>query len=105
MIKITDYDKNYDEALFISKADHIFIMILDAIMDNDMNSVKHYLADDVYERFNNLVNQYKEKNYTRIFDEMNVKSTNIIDCNILDDKINITVKLTSRYMDYFIDNG
>ena len=104
MIKITDYDKNYDEALFISKADHIFIMILDAIMDNDMNSVKHYLADDVYERFNNLVNQYKENNYIRIFDEMNVKSTEILDSSYNNDSINIDVLITSRYMDYFLDN-
>ena len=103
--KIKELDKNFNEALFLSRADHIFIMILDSILSQDMSTVKHYLSNDVYDKFTNLVNVYKDKNITRIFDEMNVKSTSIIDCNMLDNKINITVKLTSRYMDYFIDNN
>ena len=58
MIYVEKYDKNYDEALFISKADHIFIMLLSAIMDNDLSSVKHYLSDEVYNNFNNLIEKY-----------------------------------------------
>ena len=34
---------------------------------------------------------------------MNVKQTKIVDTNIQDNKINIIIDLTSRYMDYFID--
>ena len=105
MIKITDYDKNYDEALFISKADHIFIMILDAIMDNDMSGVKHYLSDEIYQRYENLVNTYKSKKLTRLFDQMNVKSTRIDGYNISDNKLNINVTISARHMDYFIDEN
>lgn len=104
MIYVEKYDKNYDEALFISKADHIFIMLLSAIMDNDLSSVKHYLSDEVYNNFNNLIETYKEKNYIRLFDEMNVKSTEITDTTFKDNKINIYITLTSRYMDYFVDS-
>lgn len=103
--KVLESDKNFNEALFLSKVDHIFIMILDAILENDMISVKHYLSDEVYNKFNNMVNSYKVKGITRIFDEMNVKKTNIIDTYIQDNKINIVVNLTSRYMDYFIDEN
>lgn len=103
--KVIEYDKNFNEALFLSKADHIFIMILNAILENDMTSVKHYLSDEVYKKFDAMVNSYKEKGITRIFDEMNVKQTKIVDTNIQDNKINITIDLTSRYMDYFIDEN
>ena len=103
--KITENDTNFNEALFLSKVDHIFIMILDAILENDMISVKHYLSDNVYNKFNDLVNTYKEKGLTRIFDEMNVKETKILDSYIQDNKINIEINLTSRYMDYFVDEN
>ncbi|MBR4178777.1 MAG: TIM44-like domain-containing protein [Bacilli bacterium] len=102
---ITKYDKNYNETTFISKVDHIFIMLLSAIMDNDLSSVKHYLSEEVYNNFNNLVETYKEKNYIRLFDEMNVKSTEITDYSYDGEKINIYVTLISRYMDYYVDDN
>ena len=51
MNEITKYDKSFDESVFLTRADHIFIMILDAIMDNDMSSVKHYISENIYNKF------------------------------------------------------
>ena len=101
--EIIKYDKGFTEATFLTKADHIFIMILNAIMENDLSTVKHYLSEDVYNHFNELVNKYTEEHVIRLFDEMNVKSTDIIDVYKNNYGINIVVKLVSRYMDYFID--
>jgi predicted lipid-binding transport protein (Tim44 family) len=101
--EIIKYDKGFTEATFLTKADHIFIMILNAIMENDLSTVKHYLSEDVYNHFNELVNKYTEEHVIRLFDEMNVKSTNIDSVNITEEDININVTITSRYMDYFID--
>jgi len=103
--EIQKYDTDFVEAEFLTKADHIFIMILSAIMENDLSSVKHYLSEDVYSNFNEMVKSYEKDNVVRLFDEMNVKSTDIIDYNVEDNKINIKVKLVSRYMDYFIDEN
>ena len=64
--KVIEYDKNFNEALFLSKADHIFIMILNAILENDMTSVKHYLSDEVYKKFDAMINNYKKKGITKI---------------------------------------
>ena len=101
--EIKKIDTNFDEAMFLSKVDHIFIMILDAIMERDLNTVKHYLSDDIYNKFNDMVNSYLNSHKIRLFDEMNVKSTNIDSINITEEDININVTITSRYMDYFID--
>ena len=103
MIYVEKYDKNYDESLFITKVDHIFIMILSSIMDNDMTKVKHYLSDEIYQKFDKLVESYKEKKVIRLFDEMNVKSTEINDTSFKDNNIIIEVTITSRYMDYFVN--
>ena len=96
-------DPSYDESIFLSKVDHIFIMLLDAIMQRDLSPVKHYLSDEVYEKYNYMVTDYLNTKKIRLFDEMNVKSTDIRDINITENEITINVTLTSRYMDYFID--
>lgn len=80
-------------------------MILDAIMENDMSSVKHYLSDDIYLKYEQLTKEYAIQGYTRIFDEMNVKSTHINNYNVDENNIYIQVSLTSRYMDYFLDEN
>ena len=104
-MKIEDYDKDYNEAIFLSKVDHIFIMILDAIMDNDMINVKHYLSEEVYNKFDQMVKEYSSKGLTRLFDEMNVKSTSIDSFDVKDNTLNVYVTITSRYMDYFLDSN
>jgi predicted lipid-binding transport protein (Tim44 family) len=101
--EIKKYDKEFDLAHFYTKVDHIFIMILNAIMERDISNVKHYLSNEIYEEYNKLINSYIEDKKIRLFDEMNVKSTDIIDVYKNDNGINIVVKLVSRYMDYFID--
>ena len=104
--EIKKYDSSFDEAMFLSKVDHIFIMLLDAIMERDLSTVKHYLSDEIYNRYNNLINMYLSDKKIRLFDEMNVKSTHIKNVNITNDSINIEVELISRYIDYFInENG
>ncbi len=103
--EIKKYDKNFNEDLFLSNTDHIFIMILDAIMDKNITNVKHYITENVFTSLNNLVTTYINNNKTRLFDEMNIKSTKIINYNIDNNMINIEVLLTSRYMDYFIDEN
>ena len=103
--EIAKYDKDFSEGTFLTKVDHIFIMILDAIMDNDMSSVKHFLSEDIYLKYEELTKEYSSKGYTRIFDEMNVKSTQISDYKVDENNINVEVILTSRYMDYFLDSN
>ena len=101
--EIKKYDADFNEAEFYTKTDHIFIMILSAIMERDMSSVKHYLSDELFEKYDNLVKEYEHDGVLRLFDEMNVKSNDIVDSYVDDNGINVVVKIVSRYMDYFIN--
>ena len=58
--EIKKYDEDFDLAHFYTKVDHIFIMILSAIMERDISKVKHYLSNNVYEEYNKLINSYIE---------------------------------------------
>ena len=101
--EIIKYDSDFTEATFLTKVDHIYMMILESIMDKNLDEVKHYLSDEDYNQLNVFVDDYKSRNVTRIFNETNVKTSNIVNYEIVDNKINIKVNLISRYMDYFID--
>lgn len=101
--KLEEFDKSFSEGLFLTKVDHIFIMLLTSIMEKNIDRVKHYLSNDVYLRYKQMVDKYKEDETTRLFDEMNVKSTQISNVEINENEIIVTVNLTSRYMDYIID--
>ena len=103
--EILKYDKNFDESVFLTRIDHIFIMVLSAIMDNDMSSVKHYLSDEVYEKFDTMVKGYTEKGKIRLFDEMNIKESSISSVNVDEERIHITARIVTRYMDYFLDEN
>lgn len=103
--EILKYDENFTEATFITKADHIYMMILNAIIDKDLNEVKHYLSENVYYYVKTLIDDCINRDVTRIFDEMNVKTSSISNYYVTDDSINIVVNLTSRYMDYYLDNN
>ena len=93
---------NNDE--LISKLSNIYIMLLYSIMTNDINRVKHYLSDELYNKYKNIVDNHISNNETEMYDELNVYKFNIVKREILDNKEIITVNLISRYMNYVMDN-
>ena len=103
--EILKYDEDFTEATFITKADHIYMMILNAIIDKDLNEVKHYLSENVYNYVKSFVNDCINRDVTRIFDEMNVKTSRIDSFYVNENGINIVVDLISRYMDYYLDSN
>ena len=101
--EIIKYDKDFTEATFLTKVDHIYMMMLDAIMDKNLDSAKHYLSSNVYNQLNALVEDYINRNVTRVFNETNVKTSSIVSYEVYEDRISIKVNLTSRYMDFFVN--
>lgn len=104
---ITREDNTFNEALFKSYVDNIFVKIYTAVMLDELDTVKHFMKDNLYQLFKNRVDALNKKNLRQMYDELNVKSTNIIDFKSTDQEFIITVELISRYLDYYIskDNG
>ena len=103
--ELTRLDSEFTESGFKAKVDNTFIMILSGIIDRDMKKVQHKISNELYERYNLLVEQLKNNKEIQMYDELNVKNTFIKDINITDTSYIITVKLVSRYMDYIIDEN
>lgn len=98
-------DNTFSESKFKTKIDNIFVMLHIALMTNDLDRVKHFINDKVYNEFKNILNNLNNHNQIQMFDEFNVKSTEIQNIDITNDNFIITVKLVSRYMDYIIDKN
>lgn len=102
---IKKYDNLFLESNFISRVDHIIMLLINGISVRNLNNVKHYLSNDVYNKFNNLITDYKDKKVFRKFDEANIKSSEILSYSIDNDIINIKVNVITRYMDYFVNEN
>ncbi len=93
----------FNEAMFKTKIDNIFVKVYTSIMKQDLSEVLHFISNNLEYELQNKINTLKDNNQRQMYDELNVKDTQILNRRIEDDKEVIEVKLTSRYMDYIID--
>lgn len=96
-------DSTFSETDFIAKVDNIFIMLLTSIMTDNINRVRHKLNDELYKKYAELLNDLNSHNERQMYDELNVKSTEIQSIEEDDKYYIIKVLLISRYMDYKVD--
>ena len=103
--ELIELDSTFSESKFKTKVDNIFVMLHISIMTNDLERVKHFLSNEVYKNFEERLKYLNNNNQIQMFDELNVKSTEIEDIEINNETFIIKVKLVSRYMDYIIDKN
>lgn len=96
-------DPTFTIESFKTKVDNIFVMLHTALMTDNMKRVKHFISDDIYEDFSNRLSILNNNNERQMFDELNVKSTDIVNVEITNDKYIIKVRLVSKYLDYVVD--
>ena len=95
--------EEFNEAMFKTKVDNIFVKLYTCVMREDLSDVAHFISDDVQNEFQNKINNLKSQNKRQMYDELNVKNTNILSRRTLEDKEVVEVEIISRYMDYIID--
>ena len=96
-------DSTFSESSFLAKVDNTYIMLLSAIMTDNLPKVKHKLSSTLYEKYNGFLKELNSNNQQQLYDELNVKSSEIISIAKTSEKYIIEVKLISRYFDYQID--
>lgn len=95
-------DNTFSEAKFKAKVDNVYIKLYTGVMKQDLENIRHFLSDEVYEKYNNKIKQLQAANQIQVYDELNVSDTNIINIQELDDRFEITVRLLTKYLDYRI---
>ena len=103
MSELLKIDPDFNEGMFITKVNNIFVLLHSGIMMDNLERVKHFLSEDVYKKFEDKLNDLNSRNVRQMYDELNVKETHIKNVNIQDNCVIISVDITSRYMDYIVD--
>ena len=103
MLEITEQDKAFNEAAFKSYVDNVFVKIYSAIMYDELETVRHFMKEDLYQQLQRKVEVLNQKNLRQMYDELNVKSTTIVDFQMTETELKIKVNLISRYLDYFLN--
>ena len=101
--KIILTDNKFDIQIFNRNLEKLFMDIIDSIEKRDIDSIKNYVASDVYYKLNMMVNTYKEKNITRTFKNVNIESIDIENVDITDNFITIDTIVKVSFIDSFKD--
>ena len=101
--KIILTDNKFDIEIFNRNLEKLFMDIIDSIEKRDIDSIKNYVASDVYYKLNMMVNTYKEKNITRTFKNVNIESIDIENVDITDIFITIDTIVKVSFIDSFKD--
>lgn len=96
-------DHTFSEGKFKTNVDNIFVQLHMAVMMKDLEKVKHFLSEEVFQQYEAIVAELNSKHVIQMYDEMNVASTDIINVEVLPDRFVIQVCIKSRYMDYWMD--
>ena len=98
-------DEEFTEVSFKAKVDNTYIMLLSSIIERNIKKVQHKISEQLFEKYNNIVENLKNNHEIQMYDELNIKDTIIESIEITNDSYIIRVKLISRYMDYIIDEN
>lgn len=94
-------DNKFDIEIFNRNLEKLFMDIIDSIEKRDIDSIKNYVASDVYYKLNMMVNTYKEKNISRTFKNVNIESIDIENVDITDNFITIDTIVKVSFIDSF----
>lgn len=101
--KIILTDNKFDIEVFNRNLEKLFMDIIDSIEKRDIDSIKNYVASDVYYKLNMMINTYKEKNISRTFKNVNIESIDIENVDITDNFITIDTIVKVSFIDSFKD--
>ncbi len=96
-------DPTFNSSMFLSKVNNIFVKLLTSVMLNELDTVDHFISDEVYDHYNKIVAELNAKHQRQMYEELNVKRSMIRTISVTDTHYVIIVYLEARYMDYILD--
>ena len=88
-----------DKEFVISKIKNMYIMLLYAITKEDINRVRHYLSDELYNKYDELIKTNIANNVVQKYGELNVGKVRVVSS----DNDFIIANIEAKYIDYLID--
>ena len=103
MNEILKYDPEFTESKFKTYVDNVFIQLHMAVVTKELENIKHFVSDEVYNKYQKIVDDLSGRHLIQMYDEINVAQTDILGYRVTDTDMIIEVNLISRYLDYLMD--
>ena len=103
MNEILKYDSEFTESKFKTYVDNIFIQLHLALVTKELENIKHFVSDEVYNKYQNKFDELNKKHLIQMYDEINVAQTDILSYKVDNENMIIEVNILSRYLDYLMD--
>lgn len=102
--ELMKYEQGFNPDMFLTKVNNIFVLMMNGIMFQNLQSVTSWLNDNVRQKLLTMINDLKHNDLIQMYDELNVKNTYVRKVEILDDRYRIEVEIEARYLDYRLNN-
>lgn len=103
MDEILKYDPEFTESKFKTYVDNVFIKLHMAVVTKNSEDIKHFVSEEIYNKYQKIVENLNQKHLIQMYDEINVAQTDILNYKVTDTYMIIEVNLISRYLDYLMD--
>ena len=103
MDEILKYDPEFTESKFKTYVDNVFIKLHMAVVTKNLEDIKHFVSEEIYNKYQKIVENLNKKHLIQMYDEINVAQTDILNYKVTDTYMIIEVNLISRYLDYLMD--
>lgn len=103
MNEILKNDPEFTESKFKTYVDNVFIQLHMAVVTKELENIKHFVSDEVYNKYQKIVDDLSGRHLIQMYDEINVAQTDILGYRVTDTDMIIEVNLISRYLDYLMD--
>ena len=103
MNEILKYDPEFTESKFKTYVDNVFIQLHMAVVTKELENIKHFVSDEVYNEYKQIVDNLEKKHLIQMYDEINVAQTDILSYKVDNENMIIEVNILSRYLDYLMD--
>lgn len=94
---------NITAEFFINGTKSCFEMIIKAFAGKDLETLKFLLSDKIYAGFENAISKRNAEEKNLCSNLIAIEKVEILEAAILDNQALITVKITSRQINYFTD--
>lgn len=96
-------DNDFNKDLFVSYVGNVFVKLLTGISTGNLDDVKHFLDKSLIDRYNDIILNNEKLKQRMIYDEVNVRTVNIVNSYVQDNKNYIDVNILAKYIYCVID--
>lgn len=102
--EIVQYDPNFAPKQFLDGAKMAYEMIVTAFAYGNRKELKNLLSRDVYDSYAAAINEREQRKETIRFDFVGVDNAEVVQAEVKDRDVNVTVRLVSQIISATLDS-